>query len=131
MKTICVSAPAERDLDQIWYYVARKSGSIDIANNLIDSITQTFALFSRDPKAGTRCDEIDLGLRCFPVKSHIIYYRPTPVRPHRARYSRNAQSRDGISRRVISTEAADGARGFTIDALLDFDDGLDQSLALV
>ena len=32
----------EADLDDIWYYVAKKSGSIEIADRLIDSITEIF-----------------------------------------------------------------------------------------
>jgi toxin ParE1/3/4 len=78
MKAIRVAAPAERDLDHIWYYIARKSGGAEIANGLIDTITETFALFSREPEAGTKRDEIELGLRSFPVKNYIIYYRHGP-----------------------------------------------------
>ena len=33
---------AEAELDDIWYYVAKESGSIEIANRLIDSITDRF-----------------------------------------------------------------------------------------
>jgi len=29
---------AETDLDEIWYYVAKESGSIEIANRLIDTL---------------------------------------------------------------------------------------------
>ena len=75
MKRIRVAGPAERDLDDIWHYIARKSGSIDIANGVIDSITKTFLLFARAPAAGTERDEIEPGLRGFPVANHIIYYR--------------------------------------------------------
>jgi plasmid stabilization system protein ParE len=41
-----VSPQAERDLDDIWYYVAKESGSIEIANRLIDSITHRFFLLA-------------------------------------------------------------------------------------
>ena len=33
---------AETELGNIWYYVARESGSIEIADRLIDSITERF-----------------------------------------------------------------------------------------
>ena len=33
---------AATDLDDIWYYVAKESGSIAAANHLIDSITDRF-----------------------------------------------------------------------------------------
>lgn len=34
-----VTPQAERDLDDVWYYVAKESASIEIANRLIDNIT--------------------------------------------------------------------------------------------
>jgi plasmid stabilization system protein ParE len=33
MKRIRVSAPAERDLDDIWRYIVKKSGSLDVAGS--------------------------------------------------------------------------------------------------
>ncbi len=75
MKRIRVADPAERDLDDIWYYIAKKSGSIDIANRIVDSIAETFSLFARAPEAGMKRDEIEAGLRGFPVANYIIYYR--------------------------------------------------------
>jgi len=42
MKRIRVSSLAERDLDDIWYEIARRSGSIDIASTVVDSITDVF-----------------------------------------------------------------------------------------
>jgi toxin ParE1/3/4 len=75
MKRIRVSGPAERDLDGIWYYIAKKSGSIDTANGVIDSLTEAFLRFARAPEAGTRREEIETGLRGFPVGNYIVYYR--------------------------------------------------------
>jgi len=39
-----VARPAANDLDEIWYYVAKESGSVEIADRLIDSITNRFLL---------------------------------------------------------------------------------------
>lgn len=61
MKRIRVSALAEQDLDEIWYHIAKNSGSIEIANRVVDSITGTFPLFARTPDAGTRRDEIEFA----------------------------------------------------------------------
>ena len=41
-----VSPQAATDLDDIWYYVAKESGSIAVANHLIDSIADRFFLFA-------------------------------------------------------------------------------------
>jgi toxin ParE1/3/4 len=75
MKRIRVAAPAERDLDDIWYRIGVDSGSIEIANGVVDSITEVFPLFAHAPEAGTRRDDIDEGLRGFPVGKYIIYFR--------------------------------------------------------
>jgi toxin ParE1/3/4 len=70
------SPQADSDLDDIWYYVVTKSGSIEIADRLIDSITDRFLLLARHPSIGRARDE-DLrpGLRSFPVGEYLIIYR--------------------------------------------------------
>jgi toxin ParE1/3/4 len=71
-----LASQAEADLDNIWYYVATESGSIEIADRLIDSITERFLLLARNPRLG-RCrdEELRPGLRSFPVGQYIILYR--------------------------------------------------------
>lgn len=71
-----VALQAEAELDAIWYYVAKESGSIEVADRLIDSITQRFLLLSRHPRLGRRRDEeLRPGLRSFPVGEYVILYR--------------------------------------------------------
>ena len=71
-----VAPQAEAELDGLWYYVAKESGSIEIADRLIDSITERFLLLSRNPRLGRRRDEeLRPGLRSFPVGEYIILYR--------------------------------------------------------
>ena len=67
---------ADSDLDEIWYYVATKSGSMDTADRLVDSITDRFYLLVTHPNIGRARDE-DLrpGLRSFPVGEYVIIYR--------------------------------------------------------
>jgi len=67
---------ADSDLDDIWYYVASQSGSTDIADRLIASITDRFLLLASHPNLGRARDE-DLrpGLRTFPVGEYVILYR--------------------------------------------------------
>src|SRR5207244_13469652 len=67
---------AEADLHDIWYYVAQESGSIEIADRLIDLITARFLLLTRHQYIGRRRDE-DLrpGLRSFAVGEYLIIYR--------------------------------------------------------
>jgi toxin ParE1/3/4 len=70
------SPQADSDLDSIWYYVASESGSVEIADRLIDSITERFLLLANYPNIGRRRDD-DLrpGLRSFPVGEYLILYR--------------------------------------------------------
>ena len=67
---------AEAELDDIWYYIAKESQSIEIADRVVDSITDRFFLLAAYPHVGRRRDE-DLrpGLRSLPVGEHVIIYR--------------------------------------------------------
>ena len=49
------------DLDDVWYYVAKESGSIAVANHLIDSITDRFFLLAGHPYLGRPRDD-DFGV---------------------------------------------------------------------
>lgn len=66
---------AEADLDDIAYYVFRETGSIEIAERLIDSITDRFALLGKYHHAGRHRNDLRPGLRGFPVGSYVILYR--------------------------------------------------------
>jgi toxin ParE1/3/4 len=70
------SPQADSDLESIWYYVASESGNFEIADRLIDSITDRFLLLAKYPNIGRRRDD-DLrpGLRSIPAGEYIIIYR--------------------------------------------------------
>jgi plasmid stabilization system protein ParE len=53
-----VAPQAETDLDDIAYYVFRETGSVEIAERLIDSITDRFALLGKYPHVGRRRDDL-------------------------------------------------------------------------
>lgn len=71
-----VAPRAEAELDAIWYYVAKESGNIEIADRVVDSITERFFLLSTYPHIGRPRDE-DLrpGLRSFIAGEYVIVYR--------------------------------------------------------
>jgi uncharacterized protein (TIGR03435 family) len=56
-----IAPPAQTDLDDIWYYTAKVSGSLEIANRLIDSITDGFHRLAGFPYIGRSRDE-DFGV---------------------------------------------------------------------
>lgn len=66
---------AERDLDDIWLYVARESGSIEIADRLIDTIADRFFTLARFPYIGrSRAEDFGPGCRSFAVGEYVIVY---------------------------------------------------------
>ena len=71
-----LSPAAEAELDDIWYYIAKESQSIEIADRMVDSITERFSLLATHPHLGRHRDE-DLrpGLRSFSVGDYVIVYR--------------------------------------------------------
>lgn len=66
---------AQADLDGIAYYVFVESGSLDIADRLIESITTRFGLLGTHPRVGRRRDDLRPGTRGFPVGEYVILYR--------------------------------------------------------
>jgi toxin ParE1/3/4 len=70
-----VAPAAETDLDDIWLYVARESGSIEIANRLIDTITARFLVLGQFPRIGrSRHEDFGSGYRSMPVGEYVIVY---------------------------------------------------------
>jgi toxin ParE1/3/4 len=64
------------DLDDIWFYIAKETGSTDTADHLVDAITNRFFLLARHPYLGRRRDEdFGSGSRSFSVKDYVIVYR--------------------------------------------------------
>ena len=66
---------AVEDLYGIWSYVTTESGSVEIANRLIDSITKRFLLLAHHPYLGrVRDEDLGSGTRSFPVGEYVIVY---------------------------------------------------------
>ncbi len=76
MSELRLSPEAEAELDGIWNYIARESGSIDLATRVVERITERFWLLARYPYMGRRRDE-DLrpGLRSLAADDYVVIYR--------------------------------------------------------
>jgi len=74
--TFRVAPQAESDLDEIWFFLATQSSSIDVADRAVDSITARFELRTRQPYIGRRRDE-DLrpGIRTLRSETTVIACR--------------------------------------------------------
>ncbi|HEY6763565.1 MAG TPA: type II toxin-antitoxin system RelE/ParE family toxin [Candidatus Sulfotelmatobacter sp.] len=68
-----VTKRAERDLKEIFTYWAARA-SLEVADRLIDNITDRFWLLGVHPEAGRRCEEFGPGIKCFPAGKYLIYY---------------------------------------------------------
>jgi toxin ParE1/3/4 len=68
-------APAARDdLDTIWDHVAREARDEGPADRLIEAIAERLWLLAEHPRIGRPRDDLDTGLRSFPVGNFIIVY---------------------------------------------------------
>ena len=76
MREFRLSPEAEADLDGIWFYVARESGSIEVASRVVENITERFWLLAQHPYLGRRRDyDLRSGLRSFAADDYVIVYR--------------------------------------------------------
>jgi len=68
-------APQARDeLSNVWTYIARESGNLVAADGVIDAITERFYLLAEFPYMGRARDDLQPGLRSFPVGHYVIIY---------------------------------------------------------
>jgi len=65
---------AEKDLDEIWLYIAQDNPGN--ADNLLDEIEETSRKLARFTNMGRNRDELHPGLRSFPVGKYLIFYLP-------------------------------------------------------
>jgi toxin ParE1/3/4 len=63
------------ELDDIWYHIATESGQAELADQLVDAITDRFQLLAAHPHIGRRRDDLRPGQRSFPVDDYVIIYR--------------------------------------------------------
>jgi len=73
MSRFQLSAQAELDLEDIWAYIARDNEQA--ADALIDEIIERFPKLANFPEMGKTRNELLEGLRSFPVKRYVIFYR--------------------------------------------------------
>lgn len=76
MSQVDLTATAQRDLDDIWDYIA--AHNLDAADRAIDKIDLVSHQIARLPNIGIKCDDLSQGLRKFPVRpyEYVLFYRP-------------------------------------------------------
>lgn len=73
IRRLIVSRDAEVDLTLIWVYYAEKSERA--AKRIRQEISSKYSILLQFPQAGRTRDEIQKGLRSFPVGNYVIFYR--------------------------------------------------------
>ena len=63
------------ELDDIWLYIAEESSSHEIADRVVETITDTFLQLAKHPYIGRRRDDIHTGLRSINAGSYVVIYR--------------------------------------------------------
>ena len=66
---------AEAELDEIWLYIARESGSIDVATGGAANHGSLLALGAPPVPGRARDKDLGPGLRSFPVDDYLIIHR--------------------------------------------------------
>ena len=65
---------AEADLEDIAFYIFLESGSLEIADRVIQSIAERFDLLEAHPRAGRARDDLRPGIRGLPVGEYVVLY---------------------------------------------------------
>ena len=77
---IRLSPQARADLDDLWFYCARETGSAERATRIVTAITDKFALFARFPFIGKSFEWAKRpNIRSFPVSNYVIFYSTHPA----------------------------------------------------
>jgi hypothetical protein len=63
-ETGCPHGIGQKDLDDIWFYIAQDSGCIKPAERVIWKLHEKIVTLAASPGIGRRCDDIDPGGRC-------------------------------------------------------------------
>lgn len=76
---IRLAPQARDDLDAIWLYIARESGSQAMATRAVSSVTDKFGFFARFPYIGKTLESVTHpNVHTFPVNNYMIFYSVKP-----------------------------------------------------
>jgi toxin ParE1/3/4 len=74
---IRLAPQARADLDEVWLYVALKSGNPEIATRHVESIARGFGLLAKFPAIGRSLETSNRpNVRTLAIRGHIVFYRP-------------------------------------------------------
>ena len=74
MKRATLSPAATQDLADIEAHIAANRPSV--VNDVLDALEAACRLVAQYPAAGRERDEVDAGVRSFPVGTYVLFYYP-------------------------------------------------------
>jgi toxin ParE1/3/4 len=74
MPHILRTRESQVDYEEIWGYIA--PNDLGAADRLVDRFDETLKVIASSPEMGRKVEELGSNLRCFPVGSYLIFYRP-------------------------------------------------------
>jgi toxin ParE1/3/4 len=72
MATVHRSARAERDLIDVWTWIAENDPAA--ADRQLDRIDAACRILAENPRSGPRRDDLAPGLRFYPVGNYLVFY---------------------------------------------------------
>lgn len=76
MPRITWSPTAKRDLDGIFDYIGRENHNPAAAEKVVRQIHEKCSAYARQPHMGSVRPDLAPDVRCFPVGSYVVIYRP-------------------------------------------------------
>ena len=89
-----ISRPAENDLDEIWLYIAEDAP--ETADRFIDFVVERLTILSSSPEMGRLREDLEPGLRTFPLDNYLVFYRLSPDRVEIARIIHGARDIEAL-----------------------------------
>ena len=74
MARYVLTRTAQKDIEAIWVYFAKRSGSFEVAERAISRLRDKIAMLAAYPLSARQCD-FHPQWRCAPIDSYLIYYR--------------------------------------------------------
>jgi toxin ParE1/3/4 len=88
-----LSQQAEKDLEDIWIYLAQQDEIS--ADRQVARLLDRFPMLAQFPNIGRQRNELLTGLRSFPVKPYIIFYTILPERVEIVRVLHQSRDLEG------------------------------------
>lgn len=94
MAAFILSEKAEKDIVEIWAYVA--ADDVDAADRFVDTVTGKLTKLTETPYIGRLRNDLGKDLRSLPFGDYVIIYRPVEVGIEVVRVVHGARNLTGL-----------------------------------